>query len=189
VYELALGQPLPSRGPQWEKIRRGEISLPPDFSEEFKKLIQVDSAVLFWFLPHVCSDVCSLHSHIKSMLEADANKRPSAEELLAMPELASTETRLEIERKRRRELEEEVHNLEIERKRRRELEEEVHNLEAELEWRRRVMDSTGWRAWEGLTQVTSRLEECIRCFFPPSPFPSLSPQVVSCQDKSSLEEK
>lgn len=90
------------------------------------------------------------------MLSADADKRPTAEELLLDPALCPPEMRWDIEHKKRTELEE-----------------RVRALQAELEWRRSVMDSAGWRACESILPMVARLESCMLRFFPPvSPLPS-----------------
>lgn len=127
VYELALGRALPSRGEEWNAIREGEIQLSSDFTRGFENLL-------------------------KSMLAADADKRPSADELLQAPAMCSEEMKWDIEHKKRVELEE-----------------QVRALQAELSWRRDVMNSSGWRACESLVPLVAKLEGYMSFLAPPSP--------------------
>jgi len=67
IYELAIGRPLPDKGKEWRKLREEAnttMSLPPHYSSEFTTLL-------------------------KSMMQPESSLRPSAEELLKHPLLAS----------------------------------------------------------------------------------------------------
>jgi serine/threonine protein kinase len=66
MYEICLGKPLPSDGPEWQAIRAGQL-LPLQGTPFEMELI------------------------IKEMIHPDPNKRPSASQLLTRQQLLSDE--------------------------------------------------------------------------------------------------